>query len=240
MHLVFRLSGPAVRLFESDADPVGRDFGHAIVSGARSRYWVKEIPASARSVGVQLRPGAAEALFGASAAELAERHFRLEDLWGREAESVRERLMEAGDAESQIRVFASILDARLPKAMGLHPCVAMALADFGDAPSVGAIVRRSGYSHRAFVAHFRRSVGLAPKAYGRVVRFRRALARIAAQPSVEWSDLALAAGYSDQAHLCREFRELAGVSPREYRRAAPAHAHHVALGAPGSISFKTV
>jgi AraC-like DNA-binding protein len=43
------------------------------------------------------------------------------------------------------------------------------------------------------------------------------------------------AGYSDQPHLNREFREFAGLSPEQYRLARPALANHVAVApSPGA------
>jgi AraC-like DNA-binding protein len=88
---------------------------------------------------------------------------------------------------------------------------------------VAAAGRASGRSHRSFVELFRRAVGLTPKRYCRVRRFQRALAL----PRGSLGALALAAGYSDQAHFTREFRALAGLTPGEYRRRAPERAHHV-------------
>jgi AraC-like DNA-binding protein len=72
-------------------------------------------------------------------------------------------------------------------------------------------------------------VGLAPKLYCRVLRLQRALRLAAAEPGTPWAELALAAGYSDQPHLNRDFAELAGMSPGTYRAHAPASPSHVPL-----------
>ena len=42
MHLVFRLSGPAICIFDGTADSAGRQMGHAVVGGARAGYYAKE------------------------------------------------------------------------------------------------------------------------------------------------------------------------------------------------------
>jgi AraC-like DNA-binding protein len=90
-------------------------------------------------------------------------------------------------------------------------------------------VKENGYSHRRFIELFRRAVGLTPKLYSRVSRFQAAIERIGADPAVSWIELALAAGYSDQAHFNREFREFAGITPGEYRSASPTHGLHVPI-----------
>jgi len=108
--------------------------------------------------------------------------------------------------------------------------VAHARARFPTVDDVGAVVEETGYSHRRFIGLFRAAVGLAPKLYCRVLRFQDALRLLAGQPSASLVDVALAAGYSDQPHLNREFRELAGVSPVEYRAARPVSLLHVPLG----------
>ena len=126
--------------------------------------------------------------------------------------------------------------ARLPPVRALHPAVAHALGQLHRLP-VHQVVAQSGYSHRGFIALFRDAVGLSPKRYARVQRFRRVLQRTAADPAVSWIDLALDAGYSDQSHFNREFQEFAGVSPAHYRRARPMSAHHLPL-AKGQFSSR--
>jgi transcriptional regulator GlxA family with amidase domain len=50
----------------------------------------------------------------------------------------------------------------------------------------------------------------------RILRFQEARRLIEAQPDLALARVASACGYYDQAHLAREFRALAGVSPRRY------------------------
>jgi hypothetical protein len=48
-NLVFRLSGPPVRVFDGIDDRVGRAFGHSVVSGVRSSFYVRDTSAPSTS-----------------------------------------------------------------------------------------------------------------------------------------------------------------------------------------------
>ncbi|MEK6323210.1 MAG: helix-turn-helix domain-containing protein [Acidobacteriota bacterium] len=229
MHLVFRLSNHPLCLFESAYANVGQNIGHDIVGGARSTYYVRDVSESVRSVGVQFQPGGADLLLGVPADELAGRHTPLGDLWGRFASEARERLLEAGGPDQRLDLLESILTMRLPRVRGMHPAVAQALERFTMTTNVREVVTEYGYSHRRFIELFRRAVGLTPKLYCRVLRFQAVLDRIAADPGLSLVELALAAGYSDQSHFNREFREFAGLAPVEYRTATPSFGNHVPI-----------
>lgn len=219
MHLVVRLDDAPLHVVGAGA------IGTAIVGGPRSSAYVKDVARPVRSVGAWLRPGAALPLLGAPASAFAERHTSLADVWGRAANELRARICEARTPVDALATFAAALAARLPAVRGIDPLVAHALARFDADDDVAAVVDASGYSHRRFLTRFREVVGLAPKRYCRVQRFQRALAATAAH--VPLARVAAVAGYADQAHFTREFRALAGISPRAYRDAAPARAHHV-------------
>jgi AraC-like DNA-binding protein len=229
MHLVFRSSAHGLRILDDPRERCSSNFGPAIVGGVRAGAYLREALPGGASVGAELRAGACMALLGLPADVLAEQHTPLADLWGAEAMHACDRIFSARGASAQLDAFVEILAARLPRGHGLHPAVAAALARSGESRDVHAMVAASGYSHRHFIAVFERETGLTPKRFCRVQRFRKLLADAAAHPALPWTDLALAHGYSDQPHFNREFRVLAGITPGEYRRAAPRYPHHVPL-----------
>ncbi|MBN8753106.1 MULTISPECIES: helix-turn-helix domain-containing protein [Variovorax] len=233
MHLVFRLSGPPLKLFAGANDPQGETHGYAIVGGARSAFYMRDVSVATRSVGAQLEPGAARLLLGAPEDALAGRHTALDALWG--AQPTADALAQihaAYSAERQLAVFEALLTGRIVASLnagmrGLHPAIAQALGPIArGSGSIAELVERSGYSHRRFIALFRGAIGLTPKEYARVMRFDRALA-LAAGSVQGWADVASAAGYSDQAHLSREFSALAGMPPQAWRRTGAASPRHV-------------
>ena len=229
MHLVFRLDGPALRIFKS-GDDSGEVIREPVVGGLRTSYYAKEVGAPVLAVGVQLLPGAAQALFGVSAAELAGRHTSLSELWGaRQAASVFAQLASAAGPQQQVAILEALLAARLPRVHGMHPAVAQVLEGARYDWRVDDLVRDSRYSHRGFIELFRQATGCSPKRYARLLRFQALLAALRAAPGKPLGELALDAGYSDQAHMNREFREFAGVTPQQYRQLAPDAANHVRI-----------
>lgn len=224
MHCVFRLAEAPIRLAEADGQPA--TLGHTLVCGARSRFYLRDLPGRFVTVGALLEPGASLALFGAPADALAERHTPLDALWGGAAGAARDRLGETPVGEPQLQALETLFLERL-RARVLSPLVRFALARLAETDDVSSVVEESGYSHRVFIARFRAEVGLTPKRYCRVRRFQRAVKALELRREATVGDIAAATGYADQAHLDRDFREMAGLSPS---------AHRNALG--GSISSK--
>ena len=229
MHVVFRMTDRPLRILRAPDDPLGQPLGGSVIGGVRSRFYVREWPAPSSSVGAVLRPGAAALLFGASAGELAESHTPLESLWDGEANEIRERLLEACTAERRMAILEAALAARLPRVRAMHPAIAAIIEEMPSLRTVESAVAASGLSHRHFIASFRHAVGLAPKAYLRVLRFQRALQALRVGENSSLALLAAEAGYSDQAHFSREFVELAGTTPAAYQRRPPEAANHLPM-----------
>jgi len=117
MHLVLRLDEVPVRVF-GDAGQL--ELGTAVIGGIRSSYYVKDAR-PARTVGAQLHAAASLPLLGIPADELAERHTRLDDVWGTAAASLRAQLQEARSPDAALAVFEAALSARLSRVRAVHP-----------------------------------------------------------------------------------------------------------------------
>ena len=82
-----------------------------------------------------------------------------------------------------------------------------------------ALIQRS---EAHFSRSFKRTFGESPHAF--LVRRRVELAaRYMLTTDASLSDIALQCGFSDQAHLCKQFRQAAGQSPAVWRRAHRLH-----------------
>ncbi|HKO47726.1 MAG TPA: helix-turn-helix transcriptional regulator [Polyangiaceae bacterium] len=190
---------------------------HAI--GGRERVHRKQLRGGQRIVTARLRLDAANAVLGVPASAVAGSIVALEDLWG--APSTRrllERFVGARDLLEAASILESAISARSAFADGqrARPPFVLAAADrlgSGNA-SVNAIASDLGVSERHLRRVFREIVGLSPKTFAKVTRFRQALRAARKENHASWATIALDAGYYDQAHLISEFRTIAGVTPR--------------------------
>ena len=92
---------------------------------------------------------------------------------------------------------------------------------------IGRLATEVGWSHKHLIARFRQQVGLAPKTAARLVRFRGVLRQVGSDRRLDWGLLAAEAGYADQAHLVREFRQFTGTTPTDFlARTRAAHGEH--------------
>jgi AraC-like DNA-binding protein len=188
--------------------------------GVRPTVHRKLIRGGQRMVTARLHLGAHEAVLGVPASEIAGRVVPLEDLWGQAAtRRLFDCLSDASTTAEAATVLESAIEERFAAIDHRHArpqlLLALAAAERLTRAHVGAIALELGVSERHLRRVFRDSLGVSPKTFARLGRFRTAvrLARQAGHP--DWASIAASSGYYDQAHLIAEFRTIAGVTPRE-------------------------
>lgn len=174
-----------------------------------------------RTVAVRFKPGAAGLFLGAPLHGLTDIRADLAELWGRRETDRLEDALWAGakDEGARLALIERALLRRLrenhrqPAGLGLRAVAALEASH--GALRVEALADALHVSRQHLALQFRQQVGLSPKLFARICRFRRALALLR-EPSGYGGDLAMLAaecGYFDQSHLIRDFRDFADGTP---------------------------
>jgi AraC-like DNA-binding protein len=165
-------------------------------------------------VEVRLSPARAYALLGVPPTDLGCAVVGLEDLWGRRAMWLRERLADAVTWEERFALTRSFLMQCDEPTRTLDPEVVASwdriVASRGQV-KVGELAASCGWSRKRLWARFESQIGLTPKRAAMLVRFRHAVdGLLAGRPA---ADVAVACGYTDQSHLCRDVSSFADITP---------------------------
>jgi AraC-like DNA-binding protein len=191
----------------------------AFVTGPQPRARMFEVEGASHLVGARLAPGASVDLLGGPVGE--------GDLWaplalwlGAAAADLARDVRRAQTFAERAAVLDGYFLARLgDRAMSdraADPRLARAIQlVFASAGSVriAALAKASAASERTLTRLFTERVGTSPKRFARMARFQHLLRRIDGPP--DWGTFAVDAGYADQAHMNRDFKELFGCTPSE-------------------------
>jgi AraC-like DNA-binding protein len=167
-----------------------------------------------RLVGVTLLPGAAAALLDVALSELRKTWQPLGEVMGPIAEAIAQRVRAASSLGEQIAVLESFLLARLGRSESRVDKALRAAWEADGDITVDAMGRASGASPRNLSRLFHDAVGVSPKRFARIVRAQAALRRLSEAPPPDLNALAAELGFSDQAHMTREVRWVAGATPK--------------------------
>lgn len=201
-------------------DGSGRRYGGSLVagpgfgSGGGVRAWGEQV----ECVQVRLSPVVAGTVLGVRPADLTGSLVSLDDLWGRAASRIRERLGELPSWEDRFAftdaVLARRLDERSPVSSAVDPAVAWAwnrIVVDGGRVRIDHLAAELGWSRKRLWSRFHSYIGLPPKAAAKLVRFDRAVHRLVAGEGA--ARVAADGGYCDQSHLHRDVMAFTGTTP---------------------------
>ncbi|GAA2356013.1 helix-turn-helix domain-containing protein [Dactylosporangium salmoneum] len=218
-HLFLNLSGP-VRLWDCDPSAPPAVLSDGWFMGVWTRRFLFEYPTPVRLVGVHFKPWGISPFANLPATELRDRWVPVDDVWRRSLDRLRNQVGDLASPAEALRVLEGELRSRLAGApspgLGLVQHAGERLETCHGAVPIGALADAAGVSGNHLAAQFKSHVGVTPKLVARIYRFAQLIVSVDARGPVDWSGLAHAAGYFDQAHFSREFKDFTGHTPTQY------------------------
>jgi AraC-like DNA-binding protein len=192
-----------------------------LVAGMYDSYALVDSGGSQSGLEVYLTPVGAGLVMGMPMRLLKGKVVTLEECFGAIGGLIRERLFEATSWKERFAIVDSFLLARVAEAEPPPPSLTWAVSRLhatGGALDIGSLTEALGCSRRYLIGLFNDHVGLPPKVFARVIRFRRALELADGDGGLDWAEIAHRTGYYDQAHMVRDFQQFTGRSPTAYQR----------------------
>lgn len=182
--------------------------------GSATHLYNFETQIDARYFGVRFRPGVFPVFDHYCAADLIDKHIKLDYI---------KPLRSLGDTFYQDSAFnqkQARLENFLSRSVTFNDTtfVNNLIDHFIEHDGVVNLARAfsmAGKSSRQIERQFNKSIGLSPMKLCRILRFQKALGLT--QKNLAFVDIALKCGFYDQSHMINEFKDLSGKVPSDYR-----------------------
>ncbi|MFB9266075.1 helix-turn-helix domain-containing protein [Bradyrhizobium erythrophlei] len=200
-------------------EPDARDRQLSFAAGLHAGPVYIESDGRAECVQLDFTPLGAYGFFGGAVTELAGSMVAIGDVLGVEGQRLRERLGAATRWEHRFDLLEDFVLGRIAHMPSPEIIFAYRrLARSAGAARITVLAKEIGWSRKHLVQRFRSELGLAPKPLARMMRFHQACRLAQGEAAQGWAGIAADSGYSDQAHLAREFVEFAGEPPTAWAR----------------------
>jgi AraC-like DNA-binding protein len=220
-HKTFIVSvGPGIDVIAQTDPGQAPERYQAVVGGLQASSGLIAHHGTQEGVAIELTPLGSRALFRMPSRELWNTAVECADVVGAPGRELWERLQGLSGWADRFAacddVLTAILDAEAAQSPELRHAWTTLVRSGGTMP-IGALAATVGWSRQHLAHRFGGEFGLSPKLAARVMRFERARHILQGTPSfVTIAQVAATCGYYDQAHLNRDFAELAGCAPTEW------------------------
>lgn len=209
--------GEPIEIVGGDGRAVQLRVGEGFAAVTHTRAAISRSPGAQRGVHVHMPLATMRRLLGLPLDEMTDRTVSLAD-FGRWGEALAHELAEKAAPVDRAGVLDRHLASRLQDRPEQDPATAYAVHALTRRTNVEieALAGELGWSRKRLGRRVREATGVGPRMFRRLARFSRLVARLQRGDAAPWAELALDGGWFDQPHMLRDFRDFAGVTPREF------------------------
>ena len=152
--------------------------------------------------------------------QLADKWIDTKDIWGNNAAVLQEKVLAATTAHQKINLVEDFLRSKLgnytQQERLIQKGITTIYANNGHI-AVEKLSQQLEISKRSLERLFRETIGITPKHFTNIIRLQHSLRLLRNKSAAEnITGVAYECGYYDQSHFIREFRNMVGITPRQY------------------------
>ncbi len=215
MQLLFHYGEPFVEKHNGIISKVQNNFS---ICGQKTKYTSVEAKQSSGVVGVVFYPHSASAFFPFSLSEIINDNIAFEDVY-LDWKHYEERFYNSTKLLNRVTLIESFLQSKLHIKNMMHfslveSCSQDILAANGEIHAA-EIIDKYDISLRTLQRLFDRYIGISFKRFSDIIKFNRAISLF--QKSSSLTETCYEAGYYDQSHFIKSFKQYTGLTPSKFK-----------------------
>jgi AraC-like DNA-binding protein len=151
---------------------------------------------------------------------LVDKETPISELFGQlEADLLERQMIQSADTRQRIDIIEAFLLKMLIEKNTISNIVKSTvdvLLKTNGTTSINAILIDNISKRRQLERHFRKQIGISPKQLSKAIRLQSTLNLLLNKKSETITDIAYESDYFDQNHFIKDFKDLVGVTPKEY------------------------
>ena len=188
----------------------------AVVCGQLTRPLILHSAPDAGMIGIRFKPNGLAPFLSTSMQSLTDARVSAEELF--DVDQLADEILESSNDAQRVAACTRFL-IRSINYDRENVCVRRAVDKIiltHGRISVESLTALTGRSRRSLELAFEKEVGVSPKMYCRITRFRHLIDTASNSQSGNWAQRAIDSGFFDQSHLIRNFRRFAGDTPTSF------------------------
>lgn len=215
VQLIIELDEQQRFLTSQNNKPVNLPLKTAWVTGIQKQQLTYHLEQNGSAIYVRFRPGGFYVLTHIPQSEMVHAAIDAGLLLGSALLRLREELINCDNTGKMFQKIENYFFAKM-KPQNVQDSVISYSREHIHQP-LSHLVHKTGYSQKHLIALFKKYIGVTPKYFQRICRFKKVLVQIHTQKNkMDWSEIVYDHNYFDQAHFIKEFRHFSGISPKKY------------------------
>jgi AraC-like DNA-binding protein len=214
--LMFALRG-GIRLVNHKEDNF--ELSKLFIMGQQEGYFNIHFQPSSQILGVVFYAESFSKLFNLPLAELTNTGINAEDILSAPYQEIYHQMLGSKTHDDRLKRLDSFISHELSKVdfsfTGFDKLIRAMRHNDGQL-SVGKMAEQANLSERTLQRNMKNSLGVGPKSFSNILRFKEVLRILKQHPEYDWQDVLYHCGYYDQAHFIKDFKRYTGKTPRAF------------------------